>query len=173
MIFETERLRVRKLEIADKDLFFNMMNNPNVMLPIPQKPMNRIESDKKFSELFLSKNPMLKNIWAVTKIEENIFLGICGFLINDDQDHEIAYRFNEENWGLGYGTEIASGLIEFGFKEMNSNKITADVNTTNEKSIKILEKFMVKTKEFYNEKDQCFDQRYCINKTDYLKKTEV
>jgi len=167
MIFETTRLRVRRLEKTDKDLFYEMMSNPNVMLPIPQKPMNRIESDDMFSELFLQKNPRLKNIWAVTKKEENIFLGLCGFLINNEKDDEIAYRFSEINWGYGFGTEIAKGLIEFGFKKMNSNKMTADVNTTNAKSIKILEKFMSKVKEFYNEKDQCFDRRYAVTKADY------
>ncbi len=173
MILETERLKIRVLEKTDKDFFYEMMSNPNVMLPIPQKPMNRIESDDKFSELLLQKNPNLKNIWAVTKKEENIFLGLCGFLVNNENDNEIAYRLNEKNWGLGYGTEIAKGLIEFGFQKMNSNKMTADVNVANEKSIKILEKFMTKVNEFYNENDQCFDRRYAVSKTDYFQNTEV
>lgn len=165
MIFETQRLQVRKLQAIDKDLFFEMMSNPNVMLPIPQKPMNKIESDQKFLDLLSGSNPRTINIWAVAEKEKNIFLGICGFLKNDEQDNEIAYRFIERHWGLGYGTEIAKGLIDYGFNQMHSTKIMADVNVVNTKSVKILEKFMIATKEFYNEKDQCTDRRYAIHKT--------
>ena len=116
MIFETKRLRIRKLQKKDKDLFFEMMSNPNVMLPIPQKPMTRLESDQKFNDLFTSSNPKTKNIWAAAKKENNEFIGICGFLINNEQDDEIAYRLLENNWGFGFGTEIAEGLIDYGFK---------------------------------------------------------
>lgn len=165
MIFETQRLQVRKLQAIDKDLFFKMMSNPNVMLPIPQKPMNKIESDQKFLDLLSGSNPRTINIWAVAEKEKNIFLGICGFLKNDEQDNEIAYRFIERHWGLGYGTEIAKGLIDYGFNQIHSTKIMADVNVVNTKSVKILEKFMIATKEFYNEKDQCTDRRYAIYKT--------
>jgi len=164
MIFETERLRIRKLKETDKDLFFEMMGNPNVMLPIPVQPMSKVESDEKFLEFIAEKNPRLTNIWAAAKKENDEFIGLCGFLINDENDDELAYRLREKNWGAGYGTEIAKGLIEHGFNKMFSKKITADVNIENKKSVKILEKFMFAVKEFYNEKDQCTDRRYAIYK---------
>jgi RimJ/RimL family protein N-acetyltransferase len=167
MIFQTERLVVRAFSESDKDLFFKMMSNPNVMNPIPQKVMTKTESDLKFEELLTAKNPSLRKLWALTEKESNEFIGLCGFLKNDEEEDEIAYRLMERCWGNGYGTEIAKGLIEFGFTEMQSNKITADVNIANLKSVKILEKFLNPVREFYNERDKCVDRRYAIYKNEY------
>ena len=169
MIFETERLAVRSFRESDKDLFFKMMSNPNVMNPIPQKVMTKSESDLKFEELRSAKNSSLQNIWVLTEKERNEFIGLCGFLKNDEEEDEIAYRLMERYWGNGYGTEIAKGLVEFGFTEMRSNKITADVNIANLKSVKILERFLNPAREFYNERDKCVDRRYAIYKNEYPK----
>lgn len=169
MIFQTERLLIRELITPDKYLFFEMMSNPNVMNPIPVKVMTQSESDLKFKELIERENPRLRNIWALTKKGNNGFIGLCGLLKNNEHDDEIAYRLMEKHWGKGYGTEIAKGLIGFGFDELCSYKMTADVNIANLKSIKILEKFLTPVKEFYNEKDKCFDRRYAVSKRDYVR----
>ena len=51
MIFETERLFVRKLQESDADLFFDLMSNPNVMGLIPQAVLIKEESDSQLQEL--------------------------------------------------------------------------------------------------------------------------
>ena len=167
MIFETERLRVRKLNPDDSDLFFELMSNPNVMNPIPQKVFTRIESNTKLAELITLEKSSKTKIWSLTEKENNSLIGICGFLKNNENDDEIAYRLIEKFWDKGYGTEIAKGLIEYSFKVLNFEKITADVNTDNKKSSRILEKFMNPVREFLNKKDNCIDRRYEITKTDY------
>ena len=43
---------------------------------------------------------------------------------------------------------------------------TADVDTKNKSSVKILEKFMSCSKEFFNESDNCIDRRYQVLKND-------
>ena len=50
VIFETERLVIRQLKAFDKVTFFDMMGNPNVMNPIPQKVFTNEESDEKFQQ---------------------------------------------------------------------------------------------------------------------------
>ncbi|MEN8124140.1 MAG: GNAT family N-acetyltransferase [Bacteroidota bacterium] len=170
MILETERLSVRNLSENDSDLFFELMSNPNVMDPIPQKIFTRMESDSKLTELILLEKSSYPKIWSLTEKWNGELIGICGFLKNNDDDYEIAYRLIENFWGKGYGTEIVKGLIEYSFKELKIDKITADVNTKNLKSSNILEKFMTPVKEFYNEKDNCTDRRYEITKTGYIKR---
>ena len=170
MIFETERLAIRKLHENDSDLFFELMSNPNVMMPIPQKVFSRIESNRKLSELILLEKSRKLNIWGFTKTNSHHFIGFCGFLKNNENEDEIAYRLIERYWGHGFGTEIAKGLIEYGFDKLNLEKITADVHIENEKSSKILKKFLNPVKEFYNKKDNCIDRRYEIYKTDYNNK---
>ena len=172
MIFQTERLIIRALKITDSDTFFDMMGNPNVMDPIPQKTMTRNESDSKLNELIELEKSTTKKVWSLVDKESNNFIGICGFLKNIEGENEIAYRLREKYWRNGYGTEIAKGLIDFGFKKLNFNLITADVNITNSKSVKILDKFFSRNKEFFNKKDNCNDRRYKLTRETWVKENE-
>lgn len=167
MIFKTARLIVRKLNEDDSKLFFELMSNPNVMHPIPQKVFTRIESDAKLSELIALEKYSNTKIWSLTEKGNDSLIGICGFLKNDENDNEIAYRLIERFWRKGYGSEIAKGLIEYSFDILNFDKITADVNIANIKSSRILDKFMNPVRDFFNKVDNCTDRRYEITQNKY------
>jgi [ribosomal protein S5]-alanine N-acetyltransferase len=168
MIFETERLYVRRLEINDEVAFFELMGNPNVTDPIPQKPFNKTESVSKLTDLILLEKSSNTKIWSLCKKGCNDLIGICGVLKNDENEDEIAYRIIERFWGNGYGTEIAKGLIDFCFAQMKAEFITADVCVENVKSVKILNKFFTVQKEFFNAEDNCVDRRYIVRKENWL-----
>ena len=168
-IFETKRLIIRNLVETDSDDYYDMMGNPNVMNMIPREVMSREESDKHLNS-FIGKDQTLTDlkVWGIETKTENEFIGLCAFLKNNENEDEIGYRLREKHWRKGFGTEIAKGLIEFGFKELEMEKITADVDIKNLNSAKILEKFMVQTKEFFNESDNCIDRRYEVIKNNWL-----
>jgi ribosomal-protein-alanine N-acetyltransferase len=168
MIFETERLYARRLEKNDEVAFFELMSNPNVMNPIPQKPFDKAESISKLTDLILLEKSSDTKIWSLCIKGCNDLIGICGVLKNDENEDEIAYRIIETFWGNGYGTEIAKGLIDFCFVQMKSELITADVCVENVKSVKILNKFFTIQKEFYNAEDNCVDRRYIMKKENWL-----
>lgn len=169
IIFETTRLTIRHFKHSDASDFFDMMGNSNVMNPIPLKTLSQIESDEKLQELinYYTSN-LVKNIWAIDQKSNSEMVGLCGLIHNNDGENEIAYRFREKFWNLGYGTEIAKGLIDYSFEKLNFELITADAYILNKKSIKILEKFMFFDKEFYNQKDNCLDRRYKLTKIKWL-----
>lgn len=167
LIFKTERLQVRKLHSIDIDLFFDMMSNPNVMHPIPQEVFNREKSDEHFYKHSNPAPDSTKQVWALTLKGKEEFIGLVAFLKNENDEDEIGYRLREQFWGVGYGTEIAKGLIDYGFSECNMDLIVADVSTENDKSVKILEKFFKPHSEFYNEHDKCMDRRYKLLKEDW------
>lgn len=164
MIFETERLYTRRLEKSDEVAFFELMSNPNVMNPIPQKPFNKMESVLKLAELILLEKSSPTKIWSLCKKGCDDLIGICGVLKNDKNEDEIAYRIIENFWGNGYGTEITKGLINFCFDQLKSELITADVCVENVRSVKILNKFFTVQKEFFNPEDNCTDRRYILRK---------
>ena len=170
MIFKTERLYTRKLEKSDKDPFFDMMSNPEVMHPIPQKPMRLQESYSKLLELIEMGSSTNRKLWAIIEKNNLDFIGLCGLIQNDENENEIAYRLREKYWGIGYGTEITKGLIDFGFNKLKFELITADVNIINTRSVVILNKFFIPDKEFFNKKDNCTDRRYKLLKKDWLQK---
>ena len=168
MIFETSRLYVRKLEENDQGAFFELMSNPNVMNPIPQKVFDKAESISKLKELILLEKSSSTKIWCLCKKESNNLIGICGVLKNDDNEDEIAYRIIETFWSNGYGTEIAKGLIDYCFVNLKSDLIAADVCINNVKSVKILNKYFTIKKEFFNEEDNCIDRRYILRKENWV-----
>jgi len=170
MIFKTERLQIRTLEADDADLFFEMMSDPRVMDPIPQNVFSRNESDAKLAELIEMEAGSDTRVWCMSEKGKDSLIGICGFLKNDENDEELAYRFMEQYWGKGLGTEIASALIDYGFNMLKADKITADVWVMNTQSEKILAKFMSQVKEFYNAKDNCTDRRYELRREIWLQK---
>lgn len=164
MIFETERLFVRKLQESDADLFFDLMSNSNVMRMIPQATLSKEESDSQLKELITLEQSSDTKILGLCQKSNSEFIGFAGFLKNTDSEDEIAYRIREKHWSKGYGTEIAKGLIDFGFKNMNMELITADVFVENIRSVKILEKNFTLQKEFFNKEDNCIDRRYIIRR---------
>ena len=168
MIFETERLIVRKLNESDIESFFDLMGNPEVTRPIPQEAKTREESDKLLQELIdLYAQQTEKKVWALDTVNGDRFIGLCGLIRNNDDEDEIAYRLREQYWGKSYGTEIAKGLIDFGFEQLNFATITADVNITNTKSVKILDRFLKRHHEFVNERDNCTDRRYKLTRAQW------
>lgn len=167
MIFETSRLYVRLLEESDEAAFFEMMSNPKVMDPVPQKTLNKEESILKLKELIALEKTSDTRIWSLCEKTDGNMIGISGLLKNDEQEDEIAYRLIERYWGQGFGTEIAKGLIDYCFLNMKSDLVTADVWVKNERSIKILNKYFSFKKEFFNATDNCVDRRYVLKKENW------
>ena len=167
-IFETDRLIIRNLRENDSDDYFDMMGNPNVMNLIPRDVMSRKESDKHMNKFINSEQILTETkVWGIETKNKNEFIGLCAFLKNNENEDEIGYRLREKYWRKGFGTEITKGLIKYGFEELEMEKITADVATENLNSVKILDKFMIKTKEFFNEEDNCIDRRYEVLKNNW------
>lgn len=168
MIFKTKRLIVRPLHIKDKEVFFDMMSNPKVMHPIPQETMDRETSNLHFDKHLNASMISDTKVWAIDLRSGVDFIGIAAYLKNDQNEDEIGYRLREQYWGMGYGTEIAKGLIDYGFNDLKLDLVTADVNIENEKSVKILDKFFKRDIEFYNSKDKCIDRRYKLYRDQWL-----
>src|SRR5690554_5343402 len=150
-ILETERLEIRRLQSIDKELFAELFTDPKVLELIPQKAFTENQIKDRFNK---SLNLEL--------------IGLALFLINEEDEKELGYRFREKYWGKGYGTEITKGMLEYYFKQMKVGKVTADVNIANVGSVKILDKFMKPVREFFNERDNCTDRRYELTKNNWL-----
>ena len=84
MIFETERLHVRKVSLEDKDAFFDLMSNPNVMNPIPRPVMTKNESDAFLNKLLhATLNDSFAEVWSIVEKKSNTYIGLCAFLKNE------------------------------------------------------------------------------------------
>ena len=140
-IFETKRLRVRRLKLDDFDAFHKMQSNINVMQYVRGSAMT-YQENKEELPILIEKYDIPKNdffIYAVERKNDSAFVGTVALVKDDNLDDEIGYRFLEKYWNNGYGFEIAEGLVSY-CKKIGIPKIIACVVNKNIGSAKIIEK---------------------------------
>ena len=136
MIFETNRLRVRKLTISDINDFHKMQSDIEVMRYITGSAATFEQSLAKLNEWIARyETKVMEWPYAVELKENGSFIGICGIIENN----EIGYRFLKQYWYNGYGTELVQGLILFS-KQLGLKNLMAEVIIENKGSYKILKR---------------------------------
>ncbi|WP_282072982.1 GNAT family N-acetyltransferase [Polaribacter atrinae] len=140
MIFETERLIIRRLVLADLAMFHELESNPNVLKYAIGTPKTYIENENELKTLILKYNDPKNDFWilAITNKTDQQFIGTVA-LVKDNLEDEIGYRFLEKFWNLGYGSEVCFGLISY-CKQIKIKSIIAYVVDENKASAIILEK---------------------------------
>ena len=172
ILFKTERLIIKTLETEDQNLFFELFSDPKIIRLIPQLKIPENQLLERFSRnLNVTGSDLItqKCDFGIFEIGNPEIIGLCSFLINDENEKEIGYRFRVAFWGKGYGTETTEAMIDYYFNVMHVDKVTADVDIVNVGSVKILSKFMTPLSEFFNERENCTDRRYQITRDQWLK----
>ncbi|MFK5879577.1 MAG: GNAT family N-acetyltransferase [Flavobacteriaceae bacterium] len=139
VIYETKQLLVRKLIMEDLESFHEMQGNVNVMRFVKPTVLSYEENKadlKRVIDLYNVKNNDFF-IYAIERKEDRAFVGSVA-LVKDGVDDEIGYRFLEKYWGLGYGSEIVKGLVDY-CKKSGFKKLVAYVAVENIASKKIVE----------------------------------
>lgn len=140
MIFETERLQIRKLRSTDLQAFHTMQSNREVMKFVRAKLMNFDENKQELKNLIAKYQQVDNHFWifAIEEKETGNFVGTCAF-VKDGKEDEIGYRFLEKYWNLGFGSEVCKGMILYA-KQQQIPKLIAYVSPENKASEKILQK---------------------------------
>lgn len=170
-LFETERLIIKKIEQEDKAHFAELFTDLNVLELIPQKPFTTEQITERFTKSLNLKHNDLNNqkcAFGVYQKGNSELIGLALFLISEKNEKELGYRFRAKHWGNGYGTETTKGMLTYYFNVLKVEKVVTDVNIANKSSVKILDKFMTLVKEFFNQRDNCTDRQYVVNKSQWL-----
>ena len=161
MIFETQRLIVRKLILKDLGAYHKMQSNPKVMQFVDGEVKSIIEHEKELKEL-INKYHIINNdfwIYAIERKSDHNFIGTLA-LVKDGNDDELGYRFLEEYWGFGYGFEVCKGVLDY-CKKIGMPKLIGYVIDENVASVKILEKLKFKVvHKFINDDIQLPETKY-------------
>ncbi|UQD57044.1 GNAT family N-acetyltransferase [Flavobacterium sp. K5-23] len=164
ILIETERLILRELLPTDAEGMYLLDSNPNVHQYLGNKPVASIEESNKYIENIRNQY-VINGIgrYAVILKETNEFMGWAGIKYvtetenNQVNFYDIGYRLIEDFWGKGYGYEAAKAWLDYGFNEMNIQKMVGTVNKDNIASRKILEKIGLKiTSEYYWNEIPCY-----------------
>ena len=130
-VAETERLRLRTWDLADRGEFVRVTNTPAVMRWLGgvqsaaeySAALDRIEGyQREFGHTF----------WVVERIEDRALLGFCGLKrVNSpgsgplSGDFEIGWRLREDAWGRGYAKEAAVASLNLAFGRFAAPHVVA------------------------------------------------
>jgi len=140
IIFETERLVVRRFTKADMDNFFLLSGNESVMRYI------RAVNTKEESDVFLLENiaayetnPHMGR-WAVTHRADSSFVGSFAIIPLPSQPDKIqlGYSLKPENWGKGYATELTKEGLNYFLNNYSLPEIYGVTEVPNTASQKVL-----------------------------------
>lgn len=146
IIFETDRLILRRFTEADAGLLLYLNSDPEVLTYLHEPLLEDEEHSLEILRTIILPQ-YEKNLgrWAVHKKEDNAFIGWCGLKYRPEiEEIDLGYRFIKTAWGKGFATEAASHTLEHGFKVLQLPLITGRAHIGNAGSIKVLEKIGMK-----------------------------
>ena len=137
---ETERLILRPFKESDVDAVFAMRADADVMRYIrePQKRQEAINWIKLVSSRWENEGI---GLCAVILKETNELVGWCGlWQLVETGEIEVGYAIAKNYWRRGFAAESAMASLEYGFNELNLDKIVACANPLNEGSQAVMRK---------------------------------
>jgi len=141
MIFETERLLVRKWESDDLYELYSLYADAAISEYI-RPPLTMAETRQIFDEQLVQYNVDKKTgRYCIIEKGNNHFIGTFLLRKNENSDGvEIGYAFRKKEWGKGYATEIVKRGVDYVFSSTEFEEIHAYTEPPNFNSKKVLVK---------------------------------
>ena len=157
VLIETQRLLLREVEYTDEMDLFEMDSDPEVHLFIENNPVKSIDEITKVIDMLrvqYKENGIAR--WAVIDKLTNECVGWSGLkyfnqpLNTHNNFYELGYRFKKKHWGKGFATESSQAILDYGFKNLNTDVIFAITDPKNVNSKKVLAKIGFEFKETFD-----------------------
>lgn len=164
MLFETDRLLVRRYTADEAELFFRINGDPEVVKHIrPAK--TREQSDAFFAEVISAyqDGSVIGRHGAFIKATGE-FVGTFSLLyLTGDVDIHIGYALVPGAWGHGFATELVRRGITYFFEHTDTPVLYAIVSATNTASQRVLQKAGMEASGQITEHDAVLD-RYSVTR---------
>ncbi len=140
-----DRVALRPPEREDLDAVQRWMNDPELWRPaLDAFPMNG-DLAEEFFETTLTTEDDVKLVVCVDDSDEPVGMvsltaGQYGPTATDRaRSMELAFHLDPDFHGEGYGSEAAELVVEYGFADLNLNRIQAEAGAFNDASMGLLE----------------------------------
>ncbi|WP_196888924.1 GNAT family N-acetyltransferase [Aureivirga sp. CE67] len=162
LIFETERLLIRKLTPKDFESYHKLFTDNQVIKYLSSVFFTKNEICSEFKEII--KNGSLENgkirIYGLERKKDAAFIGSCYTWNHPNLSIEIGYVFFSSFWNNGYGSEYLKGKIDF-LKALDCKNIIAKIDSRNIASIRMVEKLQfIPIASILNEFENCLEIEY-------------
>ena len=139
---ETSRLILRGLSLEDIGFLLHHFSDEDVNRFSSYESLKNHEEAVDFYKKFIEPSKPTRFRLGIVLKEIGELVGTLGYhnLSRSDSHAEIGYDLAKAYWGKGIMTEAAEALIEYGFKQMNLNRIEATADSENSRSIRLLER---------------------------------
>ena len=139
VVFETERMIVKRFRAGDEDLFFQI-NGDETVVHFIRPVKSRAESDAFLAEnIRFYQDGSTLGRYAVFEKQSGAFLGTFSYLyMSGDADFHLGYALVPEAWGKGYATELVQSGIPYFFANTNKPAVFAITSAGNIASQKVL-----------------------------------
>ncbi|TQR30164.1 GNAT family N-acetyltransferase [Brevibacillus brevis] len=143
MLFQTERIYLRKMTGEDVDVYHTWRNDEEVMRTTnPSMDVYTWEDTNGFVNQVILHASSSKS-YMIVDSQTNRPIGITSLIQIDlkNRNAECIIDIGEkEYWGKGYGREAMKLLLDYAFLEMNLHRVSLRVFSFNERAIKLYER---------------------------------
>jgi len=141
---ETDRLILRTLELTDAPDIQRLINHPQIArntLSVPYPYPDGLAEKWIREQMMPAMEEGTDFVFAITLRKTGEFMGVLGMHdLNEHKRIDVGYWLGEVYWGKGYATEALRRAIQFGFEELDVNRIYAEFFTFNTASRRVMEK---------------------------------
>lgn len=137
---ETLRLAMREFVPSDFDDLYRLDSDPRVMKYITGKPATPEETHATIARVtgYYDRYPDL-GAWYTVRRDTGAFIGWFSLkYAGKSPDVEIGYRLRPEAWGLGFATEGAKAMHDYGFDDLGLYRIIGVTHPGNKASQHVL-----------------------------------
>jgi RimJ/RimL family protein N-acetyltransferase len=131
------------MDEADVPALYEVFGDPEVMRYWSSPPLRDHEAARELlrdiHELFRARTLFR---WGIARRPDGLVIGTCT-LLHLDAAHgraEVGYALGRSAWGHGLATEALGTLIRFAFDGLGLQRLEADTDPRNERSIRVLER---------------------------------
>lgn len=145
-ILETKRLILKQIQQEDIQNIYNGLSNPEV-IKYYGISFDTLEATKEQMVWFKNLEETETGIWwRICSKESNTFYGAGGFngLSKEHKKAEIGFWLLPDFWGKGFMQEAFPIICNYGFENLNLNRIEGFVDSENKNCKKAIEKMNFK-----------------------------
>jgi len=142
IVFETERMILRRLTLADAAFVVRLVNDPAWLRYIGDRGIKSEED----ARAYLLKGPLDSyarsgfGLWAMTRKEDGTVIGICGLLKRDFlEDVDLGFALLPEWRGQGLAREAAAATFAHARTTLGLARVVAITSPENTRSGALLE----------------------------------
>ena len=161
-VFETSRLRARRLEQADVNVMLSVYGDREVVRWVGDgEPFDRALCEKWVDITHQDYASHGYGMFALVERESHVVVGFGGLVhLGGQTKVEIKYALHRTLWGQGFATEAAAALLAYGASEFGLSEVIATTAPENESSHRVLLKAGMRRGALRRNEDGTFTQLF-------------